>query len=150
MDGDGRADVVAEHSGWNEVGVYRQRADGTLASEDLYSAPYGGWNPNGLAVGDFTGNGTPDVAVADVNRGLVVLRNTSTPAPPAVPGAPELTSATGGDHSVTLLWKAPSQNDKDSPARDPCRGADRDPSNPTHDGSVGRGRMRPTGPASDT
>jgi subtilisin family serine protease len=110
VDGDGRADVVAEHSGWNEVGVYRQRADGTLASEDLYSAPYGGWNPNGLAVGDFTGDGTPDVAVADVNRGLVVLRNTGTPAPPAVPGAPGLTSATGGDHSVTLLWKAPSQN----------------------------------------
>ena len=45
-----------------------------------------------------------------MNRGLVVLRNTGPPVPPAVPGAPGLASATGGDHNVTLFWQAPSQN----------------------------------------
>jgi fibronectin type 3 domain-containing protein len=113
VDGDGRADVVTLHGGWNKAGVYRQRSDGTLGAEDLYSIPYAShYNPHGLALGDVDSDGSTDIALADYNNGLVVLRNGGAvppPPPPSVPGAPVLT-ATGGDRSVTLSWQAPASN----------------------------------------
>jgi hypothetical protein len=88
VDLDGRADVVTLHGGWNEAGVYRQQTDGTLAPEELYSIPYASrYNPHGLAVGDVNGDGSPDVALADYNNGLVVLRNTLVAPPPPPPSA---------------------------------------------------------------
>src|SRR3954451_3732055 len=82
LDKDGRADVVTLHSAWLKAGVSLGRADGTLAPEDLYAVPYGSYDPHGLAVGDFTGDGWPDLAIADSNNGLVILRNLGTPPPP--------------------------------------------------------------------
>jgi len=86
LDKDGRADVVTLHSAWLKAGVSLGRADGTLAPEDLYAVPYGSYDPHGLAVGDFTGDGWPDLAIADSNNGLVILRNLgSQPPPPPTP-----------------------------------------------------------------
>ncbi len=72
---DGRADVVVAHNSWSRVGVYEQRADGTLGAERLLVVPYGNYDPHGLAVGDINSDGVPDIAIADSNNGLVVLRN---------------------------------------------------------------------------
>ena len=83
VDQDGRADVVTLHGGWNNTGVYLQQANGALGAESLATIPYAShYNPHGLAVGDVNGDGAPDIAVADYNHGLVVLRGTSTPSPP--------------------------------------------------------------------
>ncbi len=90
VDNDGRADVVTLHSGWLRAGVSLGRADGTLAPEDLYGLPYGSYDPHGLAVGDFTGDGWPDLAIADSNNGLVVLRSLGIVTPPPTP-TPEIT-----------------------------------------------------------
>jgi fibronectin type 3 domain-containing protein len=107
LDLDGRADIVTLHGGWNEAGVYRQLADGSLSSETLFPIPYAThYNPHGLAVGDVNGDGYPDIVLADYNHGLVVLRNRPT-LPPAVPGAPSLDSAAGGNASVSLSWTRP-------------------------------------------
>jgi hypothetical protein len=93
VDNDGRADVVTVHGGWNRVGVYRSLADGTLAPEELYSIPYAShYNPHGLAVGDITGDGWADLAIADYNYGLVILRNTGEVAPPTQPPTPTPTA----------------------------------------------------------
>lgn len=74
LDRDGHADVVTAHGGWNRVGVYRQLATGGLAAEQLYEVPYASHYPHrALAVGDVTGDGQPDVLLADYNSGLVVL-----------------------------------------------------------------------------
>jgi hypothetical protein len=89
LDVDGRADVVTLHNGWYAAGVYRQQGNGALAAEELYTLPYASYEPHGLAVSDINGDWAPDVAIADYNSGLVVLRNTSTPPPP-----PQLTALT--------------------------------------------------------
>ena len=83
VDLDGRADVVTLHGGWNRAGAYLQQAGGTLAAEDLYAIPYAShYSPHGLAVGDVSGDGSPDVVLADYNHGLVVLYGTTPPPPP--------------------------------------------------------------------
>src|SRR3954453_15172957 len=82
LDKDGRGDVLTLHSAWLRAGVSLGRADGTLAPEDLSPLPYGSYDPHGLAVGDFTGDGWPDLAIADSNNGLVILRNLGMPPPP--------------------------------------------------------------------
>lgn len=77
MNLDGRDDVLVLHGGWTELGVYLQRADGTLAPERLFPIPYAStYNAQGIAVADFSGDGCPDVAIADYNYGLVTLRGT--------------------------------------------------------------------------
>ncbi len=75
-------DVLVAHGGWMQLGVYVQGAGGVLRSEALDPLPYAShYNPHGLAVGDIDNDGLADVAIADYNNGLVVLRHA--PAPPA-------------------------------------------------------------------
>ena len=92
MDGDGRADVVTLHSGWLKAGVYRNQVGGILGQEELYALPsMSSFDPHGLAVGDVTGDGWPDLAIADPNNGLVLLRNTGTgPVPTPSPSTTAL------------------------------------------------------------
>jgi hypothetical protein len=88
VDLDGRSDVVTLHGGWNNAGIYLQQTNGALGTESLTAIPYAShYNPHGLAVGDVTGDGSPDIVAADYNHGLVVLRGTATPPPPPPPAA---------------------------------------------------------------
>jgi hypothetical protein len=83
VDLDGRPDVLTLHGGWNDAGLYRQQSNGTLGTEELYAIPYAShYQPHGLAVGDVNGDGSPDIALADYNNGLVIVRNTSVSPPP--------------------------------------------------------------------
>src|SRR5262249_12042082 len=73
VDGDGLADVVVVHAGWNTIGVYRRLPAGGLAEEELYDAPYINSGPQRLAAGDIDGDGRPDLVTADSN--LAVLHH---------------------------------------------------------------------------
>ncbi len=74
MNGDGRRDVVMAHGGY-DVGVMLQRPDGTLGREQLKHTPLyaTSFDLRGLAIGDLTGDGRPDIALANYNYGLVVI-----------------------------------------------------------------------------
>jgi hypothetical protein len=75
VDLDGRADVVALHDAY-QAGIFRQQPDGTLAREEIYAIGHApSHRPHGLAVGDVTGDGSPDIVAADRENGVVVLRN---------------------------------------------------------------------------
>jgi hypothetical protein len=86
LDADGKADVVVAHSGWPAVGEYAGTTGGGLSGEVLSTVPGASYGPQGLAIGDLTGDGRPDIALADANDGLIVLANagpvpTPTPTP---------------------------------------------------------------------
>jgi hypothetical protein len=57
---DGRGDIVVGYEG--NVGIYLQRADGTLAGEQLFAVPSAShFNRKGLSVGDVNSDAWPDV-----------------------------------------------------------------------------------------
>ncbi len=71
VNNDGRADLIVEHSGWFVFGVYLQQANGALAPEQRFQAPYGGLlTPKVMAVGDISRDGRTDVVIA----GFVLLQ----------------------------------------------------------------------------
>jgi hypothetical protein len=70
FDADGRPDLAVPNSDWNATSggasvasILRGYGNGTFASVQSYTA--GAWLPVGLAVGDFDGNGRPDIATAN-------------------------------------------------------------------------------------
>lgn len=97
--GDGRADIVVVHGGWNRVGVLAQDVPGTAPSpESLFPVPYAShYDPKGLVVGDVSGDGLPDVALADYNNGLVLLRGAA-PGDDLTPPDTWFTSGPTGTH----------------------------------------------------
>jgi hypothetical protein len=76
LNGDGLADLVVTHGGWQNLGTFLQLPDGTFAPEALDPLPSSNrYDPQSLALGDLNGDGAPDVALADGGNGLVVLYN---------------------------------------------------------------------------
>jgi hypothetical protein len=74
VDLDGRRDVVVAHGGWDQVSVRLQRPNGLLGREQFSWVPRSShYDHRGLAVGDITGDGKPDVVLADYNHRLILL-----------------------------------------------------------------------------
>ena len=70
VDRDGDADIVLSEFDTNRFGVYRNTGAGGLAAPVLYSS-LAGELQQGLAVGDFNGDGNPDIAVVYRSNGFV-------------------------------------------------------------------------------
>jgi uncharacterized repeat protein (TIGR01451 family) len=95
--GDGRDDLLVLHGGWNRLGVY-DLTPGTNPAETLFPVPYASHYPvDGLAVGDITGDGQADAAIADYNNGVVLLRH----APAGADTTPPETAVTSGPSGGT-------------------------------------------------
>jgi len=87
MDRDGRMDVVNLGS-W-AAGLYLQTSSGELGAESLHPIPDAShFMSMSLALGDFSGDGAPDIAIAHSTSGLVVLRQVTPNPPPPPPPVP--------------------------------------------------------------
>ncbi|HKX63417.1 MAG TPA: VCBS repeat-containing protein [Verrucomicrobiae bacterium] len=76
VDLNGKDDIVVLHGGGQQVGVYFQTNTAAFTVENLFEIPYvSDYSTHGLAIGDITGDGMPDLAIADHNNGLVILTN---------------------------------------------------------------------------
>lgn len=75
---DGLNEIIVAHGGWNSVSVYKQQ-NGEIDSNYLaFGLPYASaYHAQGMAIGDLNADGKPDVALADYNVGLVLLKNNS-------------------------------------------------------------------------
>ena len=106
VDADGRRDALVLHNWMGEFGVYRQTESGGFKPEEKYHILGGdSYRPQGLAVGDINGDSLPDVVIADINWGLVVLRHINDPEPTVTLTAP----APGtyfGNVPMTVTWTA--------------------------------------------
>ena len=84
---DGKLDLVV--SGFtNTVDILLGNGDGTFSNTSAGGSSYGGVGPSVVAVADFDGDGTLDIAVASHN-GIGILRglgNLTSPGATRIPG----------------------------------------------------------------
>ncbi|RKN54209.1 VCBS repeat-containing protein [Micromonospora costi] len=74
FDGDGRRDAMTLHAGWETISLMRQRSEGWFGIDRFTDIPApGSRDHRAMAAGDVTGDGRPDVILADYLRGLLVI-----------------------------------------------------------------------------
>jgi hypothetical protein len=75
LNGDGNLDVIAVNPPKSSASQFMGRADGTLEpSIDIPVGIMGSSEPHSAAIGDFDGNGTDDVAIANARGGTILVR----------------------------------------------------------------------------
>ncbi len=109
VNGDGRNDVVSGNFG--TLGIHFQRGDGTLSpAEETGFGADTSVLPKGIAVGDFTGDGAPDVALAPWSYGWVTFlrqRTSSWPLPVWIKNTTPAEGGAAGSSVSIVLGRAP-------------------------------------------
>ncbi len=114
--GDGRADLVVLHDSWNALGVY-DSTPGTMPVETRFPIPHGQhYSADALAIGDVSGDGRADVAIADPQNGLVLLRG----APPGSDVYPPETTLVSGPYGTIYTRTATFTMSASEPATYQC------------------------------
>jgi beta-lactam-binding protein with PASTA domain len=73
LNGDGKLDIVASNLGGATFSVLLGNGDGTFQVQGSYQAGTGGSGAASVLVGDFNGDGKPDVAVTDATDNAVYV-----------------------------------------------------------------------------
>jgi hypothetical protein len=106
IDADGRDDVFVLHEGWLAGGLYLRGAT-ALQPEELYDMPWGSTTLDGLAIGDVTGDGRPDIVAANSDAGVAILRHvTGTGTPGLALLVPQNNANIYMGFPTTIQWEA--------------------------------------------
>ena len=106
LDAQGPNDILITHTG-GALGVVRQSAPGVFGGEEFYQLPLTqiAYGSQGFVVGDINGDGLPDVVLADMLNGLIVLRHVDNVAPTVA-----ITAPSGGTYypnvPIAISWTA--------------------------------------------
>ncbi len=73
FNGDGKADLAVANSGSNSVSILLGNGDGTFATKVDYTSSAFDSRPVSVGIGDFNGDGKPDLAVANSNSSNVSI-----------------------------------------------------------------------------
>lgn len=77
---DGRNEIITVHGGWSKLSYYEQDDLGQYGSYIKINVPYAShYNPLGLSIGDYNNDDRQDIAIADYNSGLILLRSKALP-----------------------------------------------------------------------
>jgi hypothetical protein len=76
FNGDGKSDIAISRSSYGDVSLQHGNGDGTFQSAQIYSEGAAGANAYSAAIGDFDGDGFPDLALANyTDNSVAVLHN---------------------------------------------------------------------------
>jgi hypothetical protein len=108
MDGNGWSDIVTLHGGTVNAGFYFRAADGSVGAEKLLTIPDSSNFPvQSLAIADVTGDGLPDLVMANQsNTALVVMPHKPDPPPLVTLTEPKGIGALTPGTSVAVNWTA--------------------------------------------
>lgn len=116
IDMDGKLDLIMPNAGTSNFSVQLNYGGGNMAQPVSFTGQ--GRDSRAVAVGDFNGDGKPDVIISDPWKefgsavgGLIIFLNTSDPGPPAVSSVTVasmlVTGGTSTTGTVRLNWAAP-------------------------------------------
>lgn len=74
LTGDGRDELVILHGGYQNLSVHNMLTYQVMYFDVPYASSY---QPTGMTIGDFNGDGKKDIALANYLYGLIILYNTS-------------------------------------------------------------------------
>ena len=88
LDGDGKQDLVVTNSSSLTVSVLLGNGDGSFKARTTTTLPSPSGTPQALALGDFNGDGIPDIAVTNGSNQVYILLGTGTGAFNVSTGSP--------------------------------------------------------------
>ena len=102
VNGDGRPDIILANRKAHDIRIWQNKSEERELTFVNHVSFKAGQGPSKLAIADFTGDGTPDIAVSNAFSGTVsILKNQSLPLPPVISSFNPSQAVIGSNITIT-------------------------------------------------